>query len=186
VLRAVLGFLAAPELWPALDAALAEADQGDSGSLYDMIDSLEGKTPAHPDTDTDDVMQVVQCTDTPAAGSTADVRSQAARLARTHPTFGGFGAWWLFGCTAWTAPRAPLPAPSTTTAAPLLVIGTTGDPSTPFGGAQALVDVLGPRAVLLTAARDGHTAFGRSGCVGDHAVRYLVDVDPPAPGTTCA
>jgi pimeloyl-ACP methyl ester carboxylesterase len=186
VLRAVLGFLAAPELWPALDAALAEADRGDSGSLYDMIDSLEGKTPAHPDTDSDDVMQVVLCTDTPATGSTADVRGHAARLARVHPTFGEFGAWWLFQCTAWTASRAPLPAPSTTTTVPLLVIGTTADPSTPFGGAQAFVGALGPRAVLLSAAGDGHTAFGRSGCVGEHAVRYLVDVDPPPPGTTCA
>ena len=185
VLRAVLGFLAAPELWSDLDAALSEADRGDSGSLYDMVDSLEGRTPAHPDADTDDAMQVVLCTDTAAGGDIDDVRAEARDFGRAHPTFGEIGAWWLFACSAWTAPRVPLPPPDTTTTAPLLVVGTTADPATPFGGAVALADVLGPRGVLLRSAGAGHSAFGRSDCVGRHVVRYLLDVDPPPRGTVC-
>jgi hypothetical protein len=45
----VLGFLFAPELWPSLDGALTEAAAGDYGSLYDMIDSLEGRLKSNRD-----------------------------------------------------------------------------------------------------------------------------------------
>jgi pimeloyl-ACP methyl ester carboxylesterase len=185
VVLSVMAHLAAPESWPALDRALYEADQGDSGSLYEMLDSIRGKTPAHPATDTSDVRLVIQCTDAPPAGDVSRLRAQAARLVHQYPTFGPFDAWWLFACTTWTAPRVPLPAPTTSTTAPILVIGGRADPVTPLAGARALAQVLGPTAVLLTSARPGHTSFGRSECVEHHVVQVLVDADVPGTGTAC-
>ncbi|MGV9938511.1 alpha/beta hydrolase [Streptomyces sp. NPDC003401] len=69
--------------------------------------------------------------------------------------------------------------------APILVLGTTGDPDTPYQDAVALSRRL-DNASLLTFEAEGHTAFGRSACATDAVVGYLVDLKVPAPGATCA
>lgn len=69
--------------------------------------------------------------------------------------------------------------------APILVLGTTGDPDTPYRDAVALSRRLDD-ASLFTFEAEGHTAFGRSACATDAVVGYLVDLDVPASGTTCA
>ncbi len=184
--RAVLGFLAYPSAWPDLDLALAEADRGDSGALYAMVDSLEGSTPAHPETDTDTAMGVVQCTDTPRPPSPRALRPQVRRLARTHPVFGPSGSSWLLSCTGWPdRARHALPSPTSATTADVLVISGTADPSTPITGARALARALGPSATLLVSERPGHTSFGSSPCVDGHVVDYLLTARAPAPRTWC-
>jgi pimeloyl-ACP methyl ester carboxylesterase len=69
---------------------------------------------------------------------------------------------------------------------PLLVIGTTYDPATPYSGAVAMTEQLG-NAVLLTMEGDGHTAsFGSNGaCIDDAVLDYLADLTVPADGTVC-
>jgi pimeloyl-ACP methyl ester carboxylesterase len=69
--------------------------------------------------------------------------------------------------------------------APILVLGTTGDPDTPYQDAVALSRQL-DNASLLTFDAEGHTAFGRSACATDAVVNYLVDLEVPSAGTTCA
>ena len=186
VVRAVLGFLASPSTWTGLDLALAEADRGDSGSLYDMVDSLKGRTPAHPEADTDTAMGVVQCIDSPSTGSFETLRPAARRLAIAHPTFGASGAAWLLSCIGWPdSARRTLPAPTSTTDAELLVLAGVEDPSTPLAGGQALASLLGPAAALLVSEQAGHTSFGSSACVEEHVVEYLISARAPAPGTVC-
>jgi pimeloyl-ACP methyl ester carboxylesterase len=185
VVQSVLAHLPAPELWPALDRALSEADRGDAGSLYEMLDAVSGKTPAHPETDISDVQRVVLCTDASPPGDVPGLRAEAARLVQRYPIFGPFGAWWLFTCSPWAAPRAPLPAPSTSTVAPILVIGGNADPSTPIEGAQALAQIMGSHAVLLTSVKPGHTSFGRSDCIQHHVQRLLLNLEMPRTSTTC-
>lgn len=69
--------------------------------------------------------------------------------------------------------------------APILVLGTTGDPDTPYQDAVALSRQL-DNASLLTFEAEGHTAFGRSACATDAVIAYLVDLKVPAKGKTCA
>ncbi|NEC85326.1 alpha/beta hydrolase [Streptomyces sp. SID12501] len=69
--------------------------------------------------------------------------------------------------------------------APILVLGTTGDPDTPYQDAVALSRQL-DNASLLTFQAEGHTAFGRSACATDAVIGYLVDLKVPVSGTTCA
>ena len=70
--------------------------------------------------------------------------------------------------------------------APILVIGTTGDPATPYVGAEALAARI-QGADLLTFESTEHTAFGRgNSCIDDAVVGYLVDGALPPPGTRCA
>jgi pimeloyl-ACP methyl ester carboxylesterase len=64
---------------------------------------------------------------------------------------------------------------------PILVVGNTRDPSTPYSGAVTLTDTL-DNAVLLTLVGDGHTSYGRSQCIRDRVDAYLIDRRLPEPG----
>ena len=70
-------------------------------------------------------------------------------------------------------------------AAPIVVIGTTNDPATPYVWAEGLAKTL-DSATLLTWEGEGHTAYGRSNaCVADAVDAYLVDGKVPEDGKIC-
>ena len=71
-------------------------------------------------------------------------------------------------------------------APPIVVLGTTDDPATPYSDAQALAREL-QSGHLLTFVGEGHTAYGRGNACIDNAVdRYLVSLDVPAAGKRCS
>jgi pimeloyl-ACP methyl ester carboxylesterase len=113
----------------------------------------------------------------------------AARLANARA--GGFGLNWAWNeepCARW--PRAAgqdrYAGPwNRRTASPILVIGITGDPATPYQGSVAMSRDLA-RARLLTVADFGHTEFANpSTCATDAEIRYLTAGTLPPPGTVC-
>ena len=67
----------------------------------------------------------------------------------------------------------------------MVVVGSTGDPVTPYSWAQSLSGELG-RAVLLTRVGSGHTAYGSSSCIRNWVDRYLVTLATPPPNTRCS
>ncbi|MFJ3975808.1 alpha/beta fold hydrolase [Streptomyces sp. NPDC090021] len=69
--------------------------------------------------------------------------------------------------------------------APILVLGTTGDPDTPYQDAVALAGTL-ENGRLLTFAAEGHTAYNRSACISALVNGYLATGALPARGTVCA
>jgi hypothetical protein len=65
------------------------------------------------------------------------------------------------------------------------VIGTTGDPATPYESAEALASQL-ESGVLLTREGDGHTAYlSGNTCIQRAVDKYLVDGTVPKKGTRC-
>ena len=90
------------------------------------------------------------------------------------------------GCDGWPiTPTVPAPDYSTPAAAPILVVGTTRDPATPYANAQKLAELL-PTGVLLTRDGDGHTAYGQGNdCIDDAIDAFLIDGTIPADGATC-
>lgn len=69
-------------------------------------------------------------------------------------------------------------------APPILVVGTTDDPATPYAWAVNVSHELS-RSALLTVDGDSHVAYFYSACVRADVQAYLVDgVTPPA-GATC-
>ncbi|MBG0850538.1 alpha/beta fold hydrolase [Streptomyces spinoverrucosus] len=95
--------------------------------------------------------------------------------------------WAAEPCATWPATAAdPYTGPwNKRTAHPLLVVGTSYDPATPYESAEAMSETLAD-ARLLTNRGYGHTALlNPSGCVNDHVSRYLLDGALPPPGTTC-
>ena len=67
---------------------------------------------------------------------------------------------------------------------PVLVVGNTFDPATPYHGAVTVAGFL-PNSALLTVHGWGHTSLFLSACADEAITRYLVDRQTPAPGTVC-
>jgi hypothetical protein len=91
-------------------------------------------------------------------------------------------------CNGWPVSATPLPARVTGQGAPpIVVIGDTGDPATPYRWAQDLAGQL-RSARLLTYAGDGHTIYGggTSACVDRAVDDYLIELTPPVRGLRCA
>lgn len=89
-------------------------------------------------------------------------------------------------CERWTADSAPQLRLSAEGAAPILVIGTTGDSATPYEHAVSMADQL-ESGVLLTYDSAGHGAVTAGNeCVTENVTRFLVDGEPPEDGTTCS
>ncbi|MFF1908386.1 alpha/beta hydrolase [Kitasatospora sp. NPDC058218] len=70
--------------------------------------------------------------------------------------------------------------------APILVVGSTGDPATPYASSEALAKGFA-NAGLLTRVGEGHGAFGKGNACVDAALEaYLVEGTMPAAGTRCS
>ncbi|MFI7393347.1 alpha/beta hydrolase [Streptomyces tendae] len=130
----------------------------------------------------------VNCLDLPAAFSSPDeVRDALPEFEKASPVFGEGLAWSSLNCAYW--PVKPTGEPHRIEAAgatPIVVVGTTRDPATPYRWAEALSDQLSSGR-LLTYEGDGHTAYGRgSACIDSAINTYLLSGTAPADGKRCA
>ena len=98
------------------------------------------------------------------------------------------GPLWWWGntaCAKWPTNRNRYAGPwRANTSEPVLVVGNFFDGATDYAGAVASSRFLND-SVLLSYAGWGHTAFGRSQCVTDYVVQYLLDGSLPPEGTVC-
>jgi len=167
-----------PDGWLALGPALAAALDGDGGPMWDLAASyydLGGYTS----------YAAVVCIDTPPPRGAAAYRDFAERAAAASTRFGAAAANELAPCATWPAAAVGTPAPLRAVGAPpIVVVGNTGDPATPYANAVAVADALAS-GVLLTARIDGHTAYGSDPCVTRLVDAYLIDLEVPEDGTVC-
>ena len=69
-------------------------------------------------------------------------------------------------------------------APPIVVVGTTRDPATPYAWAVSLADQLASGR-LLTFEGDGHTAYHGNRCIDRAVDRFFLEGKAPADGTRC-
>jgi pimeloyl-ACP methyl ester carboxylesterase len=178
---ALLAGLESQSSWPTLAAALAGAESGNGSALAAMTSGYRrgGSTNGA------DAEQAIDCLDHPVDRNPASYPALADRLARSAPVFGPLLAWALLGCAVWPVLPTRRPAPASDPGSPpILVVGTTGDPVTPYVWSADLAKELAD-GVLLTWQGRSHVAYFYSQCVRDVVQRYLVGETPPPPGTTC-
>lgn len=185
----ILGIIAAmytESAWPILTEAMERALDGDGTQLQFLANTY-----ARRDADgnytgnSNQAIYAVNCLDRPSQDSTVSQEALMAQFEEVAPTFGRY----LGGesvCAQW-----PVQASETLDdydaqgAAPILVIGTIGDPATPYEWAQTLADTL-ESGVLLSYDGEGHTAYGRSNnCIDDTVDAYLLEGTVPADGKEC-
>lgn len=134
-----------------------------------------------------DVFNAVTCLDHPESNTPDDVESAMPEFEEASPILGRSLAWGGLTCSSWPVESDTMPAPITAEGAdPILVIGTTGDPATPYEWAQSLADQLSS-GVLVTRKGTGHTGY-RSGntCVDEAVDAYLLTGNAPGDDLVCS
>ncbi|TPF94840.1 alpha/beta hydrolase [Bifidobacterium sp. UTBIF-78] len=177
------------ENWSYLTKAFGElASEGKADTLLFLADTYLGRAPNG--TYTDNSMEAnlaVNCLDDPATSDMDKEAEIAKELNDRAPTFGRFMAYGNIGCEALRQDRSHIErldysAPG---ADPILVVGTTGDPATPYQSAVNLANLLSS-GVLLTYKGEGHTAYSRTNsCVADVVDDYLTKGEAPKQDVTC-
>ncbi|MDH6124552.1 alpha/beta hydrolase [Kitasatospora sp. GP82] len=185
---AVIQAMYADFLWPQLRTALTTAKAGNGTALLKLSDSYFQRTADGNYLNLMYANMAVNCLDLPAPfAGPADVERVVPEFQKTSPHFGRDMAWMALSCTYW--PIKPTGEPHTIRAAgaaPIVVVGTTRDPATPYLWAQAVTSQL-ESGHLLTYDGDGHTAYGRHNeCIDGAVNSYLLGGQAPSTGTRCA
>ncbi|MGW7330511.1 alpha/beta hydrolase [Streptomyces sp. NPDC054840] len=173
--------------WQQLREALGSAMNGDGSGLLSLADSYYEREADGKYANLMFANAAVNCLDQPAAFSGPEaVDTALPSFEKASPVFGAGLAWAALNCTYWpvkaTGKARELTAKG---AAPIVVVGTTRDPATPYKWAQALAGQL-ESGTLLTYDGDGHTAYGRgSDCIDAAINRYLLEGKAPQDGKKC-
>jgi pimeloyl-ACP methyl ester carboxylesterase len=173
--------------WPTLTQAVTAALGGDPSSILYLADlSAERRPDGVYAGNSTAAFLAVNCLDYPMTSDPGQMRADEQELIATSPTFGRFLALGGVTCAPWTYPPVLEPGPlQAAGAGPIVVIGTTGDPATPYEWSTALAEQL-ESGVHVTWEGEGHTAYGRSNdCVLDLVDDYFIDGSVPADGTRC-
>ncbi|HET7530841.1 MAG TPA: alpha/beta hydrolase [Mycobacteriales bacterium] len=178
--------LYSPSYWGGLQAALGQAKDGSGGYLLQFSDAL---TERHDDGSYSNLVEsnlAINCIDRPSPRDVATFDAAARSFAKFSPHFGAAIAYGSLPCAFWRVPAVEQAhAVSAPGAPPIVVIGTTRDPATPYVWAKALARQLSS-GVLVTYDGDGHTAYQRgNACISNAVNRYLTDRVVPRNGLRC-
>ncbi|WP_405581952.1 alpha/beta hydrolase [Streptomyces sp. NBC_01190] len=182
--------------WPYLRQALAGLHGGDGRLMLRLAYPGEfggqavGRAltdwPGPPQANTETANLAVDCRDTSGRPTPRQVHALDARFAAASPLFGPSVQATLLSCTGWprgtdTGHRVAAPdAPQ------MLTVATTGDPATPYPGAQRMATALANGSRALTYRGEGHGAyFAHNACVREAVDAYLLDGALPPDGAVC-
>ncbi len=173
--------------WPYETTALRDALSGSGDTLLVLADFYtERKSDGTYPSNSTEVQSAVNCLDHPEHETLAQIEAGGGAFVEASPTFGAAAMWWPYACSNWPVRAAEqLPDFSAKGAPPILVVGTTRDPATPYQQAVNLANEL-DSGVLLSRDGDGHTAYGAGNSCIDRAIdTYLSTGKAPADKTMC-
>ncbi|MFJ2761314.1 alpha/beta hydrolase [Streptomyces prasinus] len=189
--QATTGIIAAlysKEHWPILSGLLEDAEKGESAGLMWLSDLYSGRNEDGTYSNSNPAQTAVTCADNKDRFTVEDVRRRLPEFRKASPVFGDTIAWMLLACTDW-----PVDGHASTVdvkadgAGPVLVIGNTGDPATPYEGAKKMADALGEGVgVHLTVDDEGHGTYGVNKCLTEIVDKYLLDGTVPKNDTVCS
>ncbi|WP_248406633.1 alpha/beta hydrolase [Actinomyces oris] len=168
--------------WEPLNKALDQAINHRDGSAF--VASEEQDTSSKDDGG--GAFQAVTCLDYPVEGDKTTWAAQYEQAKREAPVFADSAVGMDLVCSVWGHNGTRKPAQiHARGAAPILVVGTTGDPATPYAWSKSLAEQL-DSGQLLTWEGNGHTAYGGdASCVNDAVDAYLISGTMPKKGLTC-
>ncbi|WP_299530266.1 alpha/beta hydrolase [uncultured Streptomyces sp.] len=174
--------------WPQLRDAIAGARKGDGSGLLALSDSYYERDPNGKYANLMYANYAVNCLDLPASFPDADAVEKAVpSFEKASPVFGRNFAWAALNCGYWPVDATGSAHRTVAEGAdPIVVVGTTRDPATPYKWARSLADQLSS-GTLLTYDGDGHTAYGRgSDCIDTAINTYLLEGTAPKDGLKCS
>ncbi|GAB3127994.1 alpha/beta fold hydrolase [Streptomyces calidiresistens] len=203
------------EFWPYLTLALDTAlNDGEGQLLLAFADLYNGRDEQGRYSNQNDAFTAITCADAPGGPGIEAVEEYREEFLEASPAFGDLMVWSVTGCEGWPVPVGgagdagddgePGPGADDTTddtagrgdnrvdidaegAREILLIGTTGDPATPYEGAERMRDALGEGVgVLITREGEGHGAYAMGNeCVDEAVNDYLLSGLIPQDGLVC-
>ncbi|NJQ05441.1 alpha/beta hydrolase [Streptomyces lonarensis] len=179
------------DFWPYLSQGLADATDEtdpDGSVLLFLGDAMNGRSSGGTYSTLQSSLTAIRCADSDSRYTADDVRDRLDTFEEASPVFGSGMAWALLGCTDWPVTGSePHPDVSAEGSAEILLVGTTGDPATPYEGTARMREALGEGvAVEVTYEGEGHGAYTSGDrCVKRAVDEYLLDGMVPESGLTC-
>ena len=174
--------------WPVLRDAFKEASLGSGDSFLTLADQYSGRQKnGHYLSNENDALQVIDCLDNPDSETISEVKNGVAEFTQKAPIFGPYLAYAGLLCRYFpnlsSVEKIKISKLKTD---PILIVGTTRDPATPYKWAKALTEIF-EGSTLITLDGDGHTGHGRgSTCVDSAVDRYLLTGVTPKSPLYCA
>lgn len=187
LVTAIIAALYSESSWTYLTQALSDAFAGDPDTAFMLADFYNGRNAdgTYQDNSTE-AFRAYNCMDYPLDSSEADKAAASAIVAAQAPTI---APYWdgVDVCEVWPYPATGVRERITAEgAAPIVVVGTTNDPATPYEWSVSLADQLSS-GVLVTREGEGHTGYNKGNACVDSAVEnYLINGVVPQDGLVCA
>ena len=177
--------------WPSLSSMIAGLQKGSAKLAFTFADAYNGRSSGAVYDHSVDVYVAALCLDGAYPTDLAGTRATMDAIAQAAPTVGEILSYsdWVqvsIACQNWPYRNVLTAEPiHAAGAAPIMVVGTTDDPATPYSGAVALADQL-DSGVLVSRTGEGHTAYASGNACIDRTVdRYLVSGTVPADDPHC-
>lgn len=185
LMTAIIAALYSQDSWGYLTQALDEALQGDPTSALFLADFYNGRENGTYTDNSAEAFRAYNCMDYPVEDDPAAEAAIDAKIAQGAPTI---APYWTGpdSCSVWPYPptgtRGEIKAEG---AGPILVIGTTNDPATPYEWSESLANQL-EEGILITRVGEGHTGYNKgNACVDDAVEAFLLDDVVPEDGLRC-
>jgi len=174
-----------PSTWSYLDQGLTLAAQGNGSLLLSFSDLYLARHPDGSYDNENDANYAINCLDRPVPTDLAAYDQLAASYAAASAILGPAEQYSNLVCAYWAVPAKGHLGPLTADGAPpILLVGGTNDPATPYAWAQAAHQQIAG-SVLLTRRGDGHVSYDKSRCAQAAEDAYLINLTLPADGTVC-
>jgi pimeloyl-ACP methyl ester carboxylesterase len=179
--------------WPQLRTAIDQALLGDGTGFALLADGYSGrKSDGTYKDNQNDANIIINCLDWQQNRSNEAIRLASTEFVKVAPVFGPYVAFSGITCNILNQLiNRPVitsdqnKAKIENTATPVLIIGTTQDPATPYAWAKALAAYI-KGSHLITLRGEGHTGYGRgSACTDDAVDTYLTTGAVPKNNLIC-
>jgi pimeloyl-ACP methyl ester carboxylesterase len=177
--------------WPKLRTAFLESQRGFGDTFLELADQYSGRSSDGTYSSNElDSGAIIDCLDWPDTRTIEDTKADAKLFSDAAPVFGPYLAYTNINCKYLTPPTKDKLTRTTNKitsikTAPIIVIGTTRDPATPYEWAIGLNKIF-TTSTLISLDADGHTGQGRgSACVDDAVDEYLLQGKSPKKNLTC-
>lgn len=173
--------------WQYLSDLFVEVMGGRADYAFQLADSYYGRNADGTFADNStEAFIAVNCLDYVSTSTRESLHAEAAQLAELAPVLGPQMSYGGTSCSQWpfeaTRLRVPIAASGS---GPIVVVGTTNDPATPYKWAKALAGQL-ENGYLVTYNGEGHTAYNKSNaCVNNAVDGYFIDGRVPETDPDC-
>lgn len=185
LMTGIIAALYSADSWTFLSQALDEALQGDPTSAFLLADFYNNREDGVYTDNSSEAFRAYNCMDYPVEDDPAAEAAIEAKIAEGAPTI---APYWTGpdSCEVWPYPPTGTRGEITAEGAgPIVVVGTTNDPATPYEWSESLADQL-EEGVLITRVGEGHTGYNKGNiCVDDAVEAFLLDDVVPDDGLRC-